>query len=59
LSSDTDEVILKDAFGRCGELIEDLLEGIMLSYLAIKIICDHISGRSKGYWLVQFTSKTM
>ena len=37
----------------------DLLEGIMLSYLAIEIIGDHISGRSKGYGFVQFTSKTM
>ncbi|KAK7839385.1 pleiotropic drug resistance protein 3 [Quercus suber] len=41
------------------EMTLDLLEGIMLSYLAIKIICDHISGRSKGYGFVQFTSKTM
>ena len=29
LSSDTDEVILKDAFGQCGEIIE----GIVVDYL--------------------------
>lgn len=31
----------------------------MLSYLAIKIVCDHINRRSKGHGLVWFTSKTM
>jgi hypothetical protein len=24
------------------------LKGIMLSYLAVKVICDHMSGRSKA-----------
>ena len=29
-----------------------------LSYLAVKVICDHVSGRSKGYGFVQFASET-
>ena len=36
----------------------DLLEPIMLSYLAVKVICDHVSGKSKGYGFVRFTSET-
>ncbi|KAK7847872.1 glycine-rich rna-binding protein 4 [Quercus suber] len=63
--SDTDEAVLKDAFGQPSEIIEgnvmtlDLPEGIVLSYLAIKTVCDHINRRSKGHGLVQFASKTM
>ena len=35
-----------------------LLEGIILSYLTVKVICDHVSGKSKGYGFVKFTSET-
>jgi RNA recognition motif-containing protein len=34
------------------------LKGIMLSYLAVKVICDHMSGRSKGYGFLRFISET-
>lgn len=34
------------------------LKGIMLSYLAVKVICDHMSGRSKGYGFLRFISGT-
>ncbi|XP_075633072.1 glycine-rich RNA-binding protein 2, mitochondrial-like isoform X1 [Castanea sativa] len=47
LSYDTNEAVLKDAFGQHGEIIE-----------AVKVICDHVSGRSKGYGFVRFTSET-
>ncbi|KAG6631533.1 hypothetical protein CIPAW_13G098200 [Carya illinoinensis] len=47
LSYDTNEAVLKDAFGQHGEIIE-----------AAKVICDHVSGRSKGYGFVRFTSET-
>lgn len=37
----------------------NLLEGVMLlSYLAVRVICDHVSGRSKGYGFVRFASET-
>lgn len=37
----------------------NLLEGVMLlSYLTVRVICDHVSGRSKGYGFVRFTSET-
>ncbi|THG10299.1 hypothetical protein TEA_010559 [Camellia sinensis var. sinensis] len=29
-----------------------------LSYLAVKVICDHVTGKSKGYGFVQFNSET-
>lgn len=45
LSYDTNETVLKDAFEQHGELIE------------VKVICDHVSGKSKGYGFVQFTSE--
>lgn len=35
-----------------------LLEGITLSYVTVKVICDHVSGKSKGYGFVKFTSET-
>jgi RNA recognition motif-containing protein len=34
------------------------LKGIILSYLAVKVICDHMSGRSKGYGFLRFISET-
>ncbi|VVA23120.1 PREDICTED: glycine-rich [Prunus dulcis] len=36
LSYDTNEPVLKEAFGKHGEIIE------------VKVICDHVSGKSKG-----------
>ncbi|KAF2321889.1 hypothetical protein GH714_004217 [Hevea brasiliensis] len=46
LSYDTNETVLKDAFRQHGEIIE------------VKIICDHVSGKSQGYGFVQFTSES-
>ncbi|KAK2976452.1 hypothetical protein RJ640_015575 [Escallonia rubra] len=45
LSYDTNEPVLKDAFGQHGEIIQ------------VNVICDHVSGKSKGYGFVQFTSE--
>ncbi|CAH9128763.1 unnamed protein product [Cuscuta epithymum] len=46
LSYDTNETILNEAFKKHGELIE------------VKVICDHRSGKSKGYGFVKFESET-
>ncbi|KAL7196379.1 hypothetical protein ACSBR1_036402 [Camellia fascicularis] len=46
LSYDTNESVLKDAFGQHGKIIE------------VKVICDHVTGKSKGYGFVQFNSET-
>nr|GMD13168.1 glycine-rich RNA-binding protein 4, mitochondrial-like isoform X1 [Ipomoea batatas] len=46
LSYDTNEAVLKGAFESHGELIE------------VKVICDHKSGKSKGYGFVKFESET-
>ncbi|KAK9940417.1 hypothetical protein M0R45_017079 [Rubus argutus] len=46
LSYDTNEPVLKDTFGKHGEIIE------------VKVICDHMSGKSKGCGFVKFTSET-
>lgn len=32
--------------------------GILLYFPAVKVICDHKSGKSKGYGFVQFTSES-
>ncbi|XP_044482453.1 histone H2A-like [Mangifera indica] len=45
LSYDTNETVLKDAFGKHGEILE------------VKVICDHVSSQSRGYGFVQFTSE--
>ncbi|KAI3977020.1 hypothetical protein MKX01_008878 [Papaver californicum] len=45
LSHDTNEAVLKECFGQHGEIIE------------VKVICDHRSGKSKGYGFVQFMSE--
>ncbi|KAK1437068.1 hypothetical protein QVD17_02853 [Tagetes erecta] len=45
LSYDTNEPVLKEAFGQHGEIIE------------VKVICDHKSGKSKGYGFVHFISE--
>ncbi|XP_030524435.1 glycine-rich RNA-binding protein 2, mitochondrial-like isoform X6 [Rhodamnia argentea] len=42
LSYDTNEPVLKDAFNQFGDIVE------------VKVICDHVSGKSKGYGFVQF-----
>ncbi|KAG4979726.1 hypothetical protein JHK84_033314 [Glycine max] len=46
LSYDTNEPILRDAFGQHGEIIE------------VKVICDHVTGKSRGYGFVRFVSET-
>ncbi|KAI5603337.1 hypothetical protein POPTR_001G236300v4 [Populus trichocarpa] len=46
LSYDTNETVLKDAFGKYGEIIE-----------AVKVICHRVYGESKGYGFVQFSSE--
>ncbi|GAV57889.1 RRM_1 domain-containing protein [Cephalotus follicularis] len=45
LSYDTNEPVLKNAFERHGEIIE------------VKVICHHVTGKSKGYGFVKFTSE--
>ncbi|OVA01754.1 RNA recognition motif domain [Macleaya cordata] len=45
LSYDTNETVLKEAFGQHGEIIE------------VKVICDRSSGKSKGFGFVQFMSE--
>ncbi|KAH7560895.1 hypothetical protein ACOSP7_016640 [Xanthoceras sorbifolium] len=45
LSYDTNETVLKDAFEEHGEIVE------------VKVICDHVSGDSRGYGFVKFTSE--
>ncbi|KAK7324529.1 hypothetical protein VNO77_28158 [Canavalia gladiata] len=47
LSYDTNEPVLRDAFGQHGEIIE------------VKVICDHVTGKSRGYGFVRFTSEIM
>ncbi|KAK7341716.1 hypothetical protein VNO80_24653 [Phaseolus coccineus] len=46
LSWDTNEPILRDAFEQHGEIIE------------VRVICDHVTGKSRGYGLVRFVSET-
>ncbi|KZV38378.1 glycine-rich RNA-binding protein 4, mitochondrial-like [Dorcoceras hygrometricum] len=43
LSYDTNETILKEAFEKYGEVIE------------VKVICNRVSGKSKGYGFVNYT----
>ncbi|KAG7538603.1 RNA recognition motif domain eukaryote [Arabidopsis suecica] len=45
LSYDTNEPVLKNEFEKYGEIIE------------VKVICDHKSGKSKGYGFVLFDSE--
>ncbi|XP_021887632.1 glycine-rich RNA-binding protein 2, mitochondrial isoform X2 [Carica papaya] len=45
LSYDTNETVLRDAFGQHGEILE------------VNVICDHVKGKSKGYGFVRFTSE--
>ncbi|XP_042380766.1 glycine-rich RNA-binding protein 2, mitochondrial-like isoform X1 [Zingiber officinale] len=45
LSFDTNETALRDAFAEHGEIIE------------VKVICDRMTSKSKGYGFVQFSSQ--
>lgn len=45
LSYDTNETVLRDAFIQHGEIIE------------VRVICHHVSGKSKGYGFVKFASE--
>nr|KJB14161.1 hypothetical protein B456_002G138600 [Gossypium raimondii]KJB14163.1 hypothetical protein B456_002G138600 [Gossypium raimondii]KJB14164.1 hypothetical protein B456_002G138600 [Gossypium raimondii] len=45
LSYDTNETVLKNAFEKYGEIIE-----------AVRVIAHHVSGKSRGYGFVRFTS---
>ncbi|KAL8232506.1 hypothetical protein R6Q57_002284 [Mikania cordata] len=68
LSYDTNEPVLKDIFGHYGEIIEGLsydtnepvLKDIFGHYgeiIEVKVICDHKSGKSKGYGFVHYISE--
>ncbi|KAK4773671.1 hypothetical protein SAY87_028690 [Trapa incisa] len=46
LSYDTNEIVLRDAFQQLGDIIE------------AKVVCDHVSGKSKGYGFIRFDSET-
>ncbi|KAK4440844.1 Glycine-rich RNA-binding protein 5, mitochondrial [Sesamum alatum] len=46
LSYDTNESVLKGAFEEYGEVIE------------VKVICDRVSGKSRGYGFVHYSSET-
>ncbi|GLT68919.1 hypothetical protein SLA2020_411120 [Shorea laevis] len=45
LSFDTNETVLRDAFQKYGEIIE------------VKVICHHVTGKSRGYGFVRFASE--
>ncbi|XP_057782812.1 glycine-rich RNA-binding protein 4, mitochondrial isoform X1 [Salvia miltiorrhiza] len=45
LSYDTNESVLKDAFENYGEIVE------------VKVICDRVSGKSRGYGFVRYSSE--
>ncbi|KAL0436551.1 UNVERIFIED_CONTAM: Glycine-rich RNA-binding protein 4, mitochondrial [Sesamum radiatum] len=47
LSYDTNESVLKGAFEEYGEVIE------------VKVICDRVSGKSRGYGFVHYSSETV
>ncbi|OMO91292.1 hypothetical protein COLO4_18461 [Corchorus olitorius] len=45
LSYDTNETVLKYAFEKHGEIIE------------VRVICHHVTGKSRGYGFVRFASE--
>ncbi|XP_041993060.1 probable histone H2A.2 [Salvia splendens] len=45
LSYDTNETVLKDAFENYGKIVE------------VKVICDRVSGKSRGYGFVRYSSE--
>ena len=79
LSYDTNEPILRDAFGQHGEIIEGKIKDPFLLFwvpiwscnyvavatisfffsFAVKVICDHVTGKSRGYGFVRFVSETI
>uniref|UniRef100_A0ACD5WLV9 Uncharacterized protein n=1 Tax=Avena sativa TaxID=4498 RepID=A0ACD5WLV9_AVESA len=46
LSYDTNEIALRDAFSQHGDVVE------------VKVICHPVTGRSKGYGFIKFSSET-
>ncbi|KAL1558661.1 hypothetical protein AAHA92_09098 [Salvia divinorum] len=46
LSYDTNETVLKDTFENYGKIVE-----------AVKVICDRVSGKSRGYGFVRYSSE--
>ncbi|XVF59074.1 hypothetical protein PTKIN_Ptkin07bG0245500 [Pterospermum kingtungense] len=72
LSYDTNETVLKNAFEKHGEIIEGNFLGFLfrmmcfcvlrgkkkyVGILAVRVICHHVSGKSKGYGFVRFASE--
>uniref|UniRef100_A0A803LCM5 RRM domain-containing protein n=1 Tax=Chenopodium quinoa TaxID=63459 RepID=A0A803LCM5_CHEQI len=45
LSYDTNETVLRDSFMQYGEIIE------------VRVICHHVTGKSRGFGFVKFTSE--
>lgn len=45
LSYDTNETALRDAFSQHGDIIE------------VRVICHHVTGKSRGYGFVKFASE--
>ncbi|TQD77387.1 hypothetical protein C1H46_037077 [Malus baccata] len=59
LSWDTNEPVLKEAFGKHGEIIEGSVKLFEAgNNFVVKVICDHVSGKSRGYGFVKFTSES-
>uniref|UniRef100_A0ACD5XLN3 Uncharacterized protein n=1 Tax=Avena sativa TaxID=4498 RepID=A0ACD5XLN3_AVESA len=46
LSYDTNEIALRDAFSQHGNVVE------------VKVICHPVTGKSKGYGFIKFSSET-
>ncbi|KOM26171.1 hypothetical protein LR48_Vigan238s000400 [Vigna angularis] len=46
LTWNTNESILRDAFEKHGEIVE------------VRVICDHVTAKSRGYGFVRFVSET-
>ena len=72
LSYDTNETVLKNAFEKHGEIIEGNFFGFLfpltcfcflqgkknhVGILAVRVICHHVSGKSRGYGFVRFASE--
>ena len=72
LSFDSNETVLRDAFSKHGDIIEgdiikcsiQLLWNLNLlallidaSVFLVRVICDHVTGKSKGYGFVKFASE--
>ncbi|KAL1558659.1 hypothetical protein AAHA92_09098 [Salvia divinorum] len=69
LSYDTNETVLKDTFENYGKIVEGggsynimsysilLLHGNDFITSAVKVICDRVSGKSRGYGFVRYSSE--